>query len=250
MADREDYGIDAPRVVRNLGIIGGAFLVGGVLPRGVPGSAVLHMFWPSGLSLLAACAWMLASSLWLKKGVMRSLVGERRWRGDEMVLDVGCGRGLVSVEAARRVPHGSVHGVDIWQAEDLSGNGPEAILINAAAAGVSDRLTIDTGDARKLPYPDALFEVVLSMTTIHNIPDAAGRRQAISEAWRVLRPGGQILIFDIRHARTYLRQLRDEGATEITLKGPILLWGPVGWRFSAVKPSNSGSLITSPVDTV
>jgi len=74
------------------------------------------------------------------------------------------------------------------------------------------------------------------MTAIHNIPDKPGRRDAISEAWRVLRPGGQVLIFDIRHTRTYLQQLKDLGAVDERLKGPILLWGPVGWSFVASKP--------------
>jgi arsenite methyltransferase len=242
MAGREEYGIDAPGVVRMLGMLGVALLLCGVLPKGFPGATVLHGLWPSGVSLVAACAWMLASSLWLKKRVMRGLPGLRRWDGSEKVLDVGCGRGLVAVEAARRVPGGSVHGVDLWQAEDLSGNSPQAIRANAVAAGVADRLTIDTGDARKLPYGDATFDVVVSMTAIHNIPDAAGRRAAIAEAWRVLRPGGQMLLFDIRHAKTYLRQLREEGAIETTLKGPILLWGPVGWSFSAIKPRNTRDL--------
>jgi arsenite methyltransferase len=242
MAGREDYGIDAPGVVRSLGIVGIAFLVCGLLPRSIPGAMVLHNFWPSGLSVLAACAWMLASSLWLKKRVMRALLGQRNWRGNELVLDIGCGRGLVAIEAARRVPKGMVHGIDIWQAKDLSGNTPKAIVENAAVAGVTDRLTIDTGDARKLPYADASFDVVASMTAIHNIPDAAGRRDAIAEAWRVLRPGGQILIFDIRHARTYFRQIRDQDAVDAIMKGPIVLWGPVGWRFSATKPNDKQTL--------
>ena len=177
---------------------------------------------------------MLVSSLWLKR-VMYDLLGQRKWGGHEKVIDMVCGRGLVAVEAAQRVPHGSVHGVDIWQAEDLSGNSPKAILANAAAAGVTDRFNVDTGVARKFPYPSATFDVVLSMTAIHNIPDASGRRAAISEAWRVLRPGGQFLIFDICRERTYLRQLRDKGAIQTTLKGPVLLWGPMGWRFSAIK---------------
>jgi arsenite methyltransferase len=238
MAGREEYGIDAPGVVRTLGILGVALLICGVLPRSIPGATVLHNFWPSGLSVLAACAWMLASSLWLKKRVMRALLQQRNWCGNERVLDIGCGRGLVAIEAARHVPKGMVHGIDIWQTKDLSGNSPKAILANATAAGVTDRLTIDTGDARKLPYADESFDVVLSMTAIHNIPDAAGRRDAIAEAWRVLRPGGQILIFDIRYAKTYFRQLKAQGADEAVLKGPIILWGPVGWRFTATKPND------------
>lgn len=233
---REDYGIDAPGVVRTLGGVGMVFLLGRLVPNGVPGASIAHVFWPTGVSMLAASAWMLASSLWIKKRVMRSLLGQRNWNGTERVLDVGCGRGLVAVEAARRVPAGAVHGVDIWQAEDLSGNGPQAIRANASIAGVLSRLTIDTGDARNLPYADSTFDVVCSMTAIHNIKDVEGRRKAISEIWRVLRPGGQILIFDIRHAKTYLQQLSELGAMDTGIAGPIIMWGPLGWRFRATKP--------------
>jgi cyclopropane fatty-acyl-phospholipid synthase-like methyltransferase len=53
------------------------------------------------------------------------------WRGDETVLDVGCGRGLLLTAAARRIPDGKVIGVDIWQEVDQSGNRPEATWANA-----------------------------------------------------------------------------------------------------------------------
>ena len=237
MAAREYYGIDAPGVVRTMGILGIVLMAGGLLPNSVPGASMIHKFWPTGISALAGSAWMLTSSLVLKQRVMRSLLDQRHWRGDETVLDVGCGRGLVAVEAARRVPRGKVHGVDIWQGADLSGNSPDSIRANASIAGVSDRLVIDTGDARKLPYPDASFDVVSSMTALHNIGNTKGRREAISEVWRVVRPGGQILIFDIRHAKSYLRHLRDLGAVDTALVGPIILWGPLGWRLSATKPA-------------
>ena len=242
---RENYGIDAPTVVRNLAVIGLSLLLVSAATR-----VLLHLqiVGPSlltrilaingffiGITCCLMAFWMIASSKWLKQRVARALLDSREWRGDEAVLDVGCGRGLVAIAAARRVPRGTVTGVDIWQEVDLGGNSPEAIRANAEAAGVADRLVVDTGDARALPYPDASFDVVASMTAIHNIPDADGRRAAIAEAWRVIRPGGQILIFDIRHARKYARQLRDLGA-EVKLTGPILLWGPIGWRFSAVKP--------------
>jgi arsenite methyltransferase len=242
---REDYGIDAPTVVRNFIAIGVLLLV---LSLGTTALLQLRLVGPSvatrilqgnGLVMAVVClvmaCWMIASSKWLKQRVCRALLDMRQWRGNEQVLDLGCGRGLVAVAAARRVPRGKVTGVDIWQEVDLGGNSPAAIRANAEAAGVAGRLQVDTGDARSLPYPDASFDVVASMTVIHNIPDADGRRAAIAEAWRVTKPGGQLLIFDIRHARSYATQLRALGA-EVQLKGPILLWGPAGWRFSAVKP--------------
>lgn len=238
---REQYGIDAPTVVRNLALAGAIIVAFSLLPKEFLGAPLARSLWPTGVWLLAAAAWMLASSLWIKKIVMRSLLDLRRWRGDERVLDVGCGRGLVAIEAARRVPRGMVSAIDLWQAVDLSGNGPDAIRANAIVAGVEKRLAIDTGDARALPYDNASFDVVASMTAIHNIPGARGRRAAVSEAWRVVRPGGQILIFDIRHARSYLKQLRGLGAIDARLKGPILLWGPLGWSFSVSKPAGETS---------
>jgi SAM-dependent methyltransferase len=246
-ASREDYGIDAPTVVRNLAGIGVVLLaIGGttttllLLDRIRPGPLprVLSINGlATGIVCLVMAFWMFASSRWLKPRVARALLDARAWRGDEAVLDVGCGRGLVAIDAARRVPRGKVTGVDIWQERDLGGNGPQAIRANAEAAGVADRVTVDTGDARALPYADGIFDVVASMTTIHNIRDRTGRTAAIDEAWRVTRPGGQILIFDIRHARGYAAQLRAAGAIDVRMTGPILLWGPVGWRFSATKPA-------------
>ena len=242
---REDYGIDAPTVVRNLAVAGVLLLIlslgttallqfrivaPGTLTRILQGNGLI-----AAIMCLLMAFWMIASSKWLKQRVCRALLDSRAWRGDEAVLDIGCGRGLVAIAAARRVPRGQVTGVDIWQQVDLCGNSPEAIRANAEAAGVADRLQVDTGDARALPYADASFDVVASMTAIHNIPNAEGRRAAIAEAWRVTKPGGQLLIFDIRHGRTYARQLRALGA-EVKLSGPILLWGPIGWRFSALKP--------------
>ena len=242
---REDYGIDAPTVVRNLAGIGILLLIVSaattlLLHLQIVALTTLTLIlrnngFSIGIVCLVMAFWMIASSKWLKQRVCRALLDSRAWRGDETVLDIGCGRGLVAIAAARRVPRGRVTGVDIWQEVDLGGNSPEAIRANAEAAGVADRLQVDTGDARALPYPDASFDVVASMTAIHNIPSAEGRRAAIAEAWRVTRPGGQILIFDIRHARTYAAQLRALGA-DVKLTGPILLWGPIGWRFSAAKP--------------
>lgn len=66
-----------------------------------------------------------------KVGKLRSrdrLLDGLALRGDETVLDVGCGRGLLLIGAAKRLTTGTAVGVDIWQTEDLSGNRPEATL--------------------------------------------------------------------------------------------------------------------------
>ncbi len=53
-----------------------------------------------------------------------------------------------------------------------------------------------SGDMRKIPFPDLTFDAVVSNIAIHNIPDSEGRRRAITEIDRVLRPGGTIAIID------------------------------------------------------
>ena len=241
MAKRENYGIDAPGVVRNLAIAGTVLLsiVAYVHFQGGPES--LAPFLPTmratGLICAGMTLWMISSSLWFKQIVMRRLLDEHVWRGDEQVLDVGCGRGLVAIGAARRLGvGGKVHGLDLWQARDLSDNNPGSATANAEAASVSDRLVIDTGDMRAMPYADGQFDVIASMTAIHNIEEKAGRAQAIAEIWRVIKPGGQILIYDIRHAGAYANQLKTLGAVDVRISGPILLWGVFGRRFSATKP--------------
>jgi arsenite methyltransferase len=234
-----EYGIDAPAVVRNLGLGGVILVIGGLLVGGTKSVGWLALTLTiAGVCMAATAVWMLVSSLWLKQNVMRSLMNERQWHGDETVLDVGCGRGLVAIEAAKRVPRGSVHGIDLWQTVDLSGNSPDALLANAQAGGVQNLLRIDTGDARSLPYADGMFDVVVSMTAIHNIPNVEGRQTAIAEIWRVTKPGGQIMVFDIFYSRSYLAQLRELGASDMKLSGPILLWGLIGWRFSVRKPQD------------
>lgn len=242
MAKPENYGIDAPGVVRNLVIIGVALWCALLAFHIVGPPSWADPFVPAmrgaGIGCLAMSIWMVSSSLWFKQIVMRRLLDTHVWRGDEQVLDVGCGRGLVAVGAARRLgPGGKVHGLDLWQARDLSDNNPANAIANAEAAGVADRLVIDTGDMRKMPYADGQFDVIASMTAIHNIDDRDGRAQAIAEIWRVTKPGGQILIYDIRHTRSYASQLTSLGATDLRMSGPILLWGVFGRRFSAMKPA-------------
>jgi SAM-dependent methyltransferase len=243
---KENYGQDAPGVVRGLALAGVVLLFaarssgrGGLWLTNLSGpiEALRPTAIATGLGLVLMALWMMISSRWLKQIVLRQLLDSRQWRGDERVLDVGCGRGLVAIGAARRVPNGRVTGIDLWAARDLSGNDAVHARANAEAAGVADRLEIDTGDMRTLPYTDGAFDVVASMTAIHNIEEEAGRVAAVAEIWRVTKPGGQILIYDIRHARAYARQFRTLGATDIRMSWPILLWGVLGWRFSATRPS-------------
>ena len=139
------------------------------------------------------------------------LLDEIVWKGNERVLDVGCGRGLMLIGAAKRLTTGSATGIDVWQAEDLSGNRPEAALENAAREGVANRVRVETADMRKMPFPDGSFDVVVSCAAIHNLYSRDDRARAIGEIARVLTPGGQALIDDIRHHREYAAAFERSG---------------------------------------
>ena len=64
---------------------------------------------------------------------------------------------------------------------------------------MADRVEVETGDITKLPFSDASFDAVISMTVIHNIPSRDARDQALRELVRVLKPGGRIALFDLLH---------------------------------------------------
>jgi ubiquinone/menaquinone biosynthesis C-methylase UbiE len=173
---------------------------------------------PAGLSLALGCggmgAWMLWSSKVGKLRERETLLNHLAWTGRERVLDVGCGRGLMLIGAAKRLTTGRATGIDIWQQEDLSGNSTEATQRNAACEGVADRVELQTADMRTLPFGDATFDVVVSKAAIHNIYAAEGRAQAIAEIVRVLKPGGHALIDDIRHHGEYLAAFAAHGCPD------------------------------------
>ncbi len=128
-------------------------------------------------------------------------------KGDERLLDIGCGRGAVLLMAAQRLSRGRAVGVDVWSSTDQSGNAEQVTRQNAALEGVTERIELHTADMRRLPFDDGSFDVVVSSLAIHNVPGAGGRAKALREAARVLKKGGKLAIADIRHIRIYANEL-------------------------------------------
>ena len=215
MPQQPDYGIDAPGVVRNLLVIGVALIVSGIVfPAIHLGNITIlwsrSAFWPGGSCLLGGILMVLYAK-WGKFRHRDMMLDMLHWRGDERVLDVGTGRGLLLIGAARRLKTGTATGIDIWSTKDLSGNSLEHTQANVDIEGVKDRVDLKSDDARKLSFPDTSFDVILSNLCIHNIPDAQGRAQACREIARVLKPGGTALISDFINTGAYQRTLASCG---------------------------------------
>ena len=117
--------------------------------------------------------------------------------------------------AAQQLTTGRAVGVDLWRGADQSGNSAEATRRNAVAEGVADRVELHTADMTALPLEDNSFDLVVSSFAIHNIRGRAGREKAISEAVRVLRPGGRLMIADVRATRQHQAQLAKLGMKDV-----------------------------------
>lgn len=219
MSTRPRYGVDGWPYLVGLSISAVALPgVAALVRRRSPAAAVVL----AGLGAAAA----VPAGLGLryvavgKTGLRDRLLDAVPWRGDEVVVDLGCGTGLLALGAALRT-RGPVHGVDLWRGGDLSGNGPARLHRNAGLLGVADRLVVHTGDVRSLRLPDRSVDVVLSALCLHNLPDAAARAAALAEAVRVLRPGGTLALADLAHVeQEYAPYLRAEGFAVRTERAP------------------------------
>ncbi len=214
-------------------------LVLGSVPGASPIARALLLGWAfsAGVALLGTSGFMVFGSKVLKPRIVPELLLSKvALRGDEQVLDVGCGRGLVLIAAAKRLSTGRAIGVDIWRAEDQTGNRPEATWENAVIEGVGDRLEVKTGDARELPFKDGTFDVVLSSLVLHNIRKEEERRRAIREVVRVLRPGGRLAILDFQKVGEYARVLGESSMDNVAVSSSGFATLPPVRVVTATKP--------------
>jgi ubiquinone/menaquinone biosynthesis C-methylase UbiE len=112
----------------------------------------------------------------------RSVIELAGLRGEETILDAGCGTGLTLLGTAQRCPGCRLCGLD------LSARMVEVASSEARECGLP--LSLGTGTILRLPYRDGAFDVVLTNIMFHHL-DIGEKRQAVAEVARVLRPGGR-----------------------------------------------------------
>jgi len=240
-----DYGLDAPGAVLAIFLIGLAgAIVGFLLVRWTlswhagPSVEVAYAVQIFGFFCLAVASLMFASSRFGKFRARDRLLARLKLGGNEAVLDVGCGHGLLLIAAAKLLPRGHATGIDLWSQVDQSDNSREATLRNATLEGVAQRVSVHDGDMRKMPFADRSFDAIVAHFAIHNVRSRAGRREAIREIVRTLNHGGQVAISDLHGVELYADELRRADMTDVEISGLSFWTFPPARTVTARKPSH------------
>jgi len=229
-----DYGVDAPAVMRSFFIFGTlCFLLAIFAPH------IIHLgpvdinarsfYWPAGFLIGEGFLFL----LYVKVGKFKHrdfMLSLHNWRGDEDVLDVGCGRGLLLAGVAKRIVvlNGTGHatGIDVWSNVDMGGNSAAATQHNLDLEGVASLCTLISQPAQDMTFADSTFDVVVSNLCLHNIYDPPTRRRALDQIVRVLKPGGVTLISDYKLTGEYAKEFANAGLVVEKKRGNLFTTFP------------------------
>jgi ubiquinone/menaquinone biosynthesis C-methylase UbiE len=174
----------------------------------------------------------------------RHIVELAALRGNERLLDAGCGTGLMVRHIALQHPACRLHGIDL---------SPNVIAVahkSTAQRGLEPDLRV--GSITDLPYPDGAFDVVITNIMYHHL-DMVEKRQAVAEIARVLRPGGRYVAAEFgprasnpveRHLAKgeytlYPSHLAEAGLTVQHEELSPFIWGTQVYYRVAVKPDEA-----------
>ena len=105
-----------------------------------------------------------------------------------LALDVGTGPGQIPIKVALRLPQLRIVGIDLSEAMLAKARN------SAAAAGVEGQVRFEMADARRLPFPDRHFDLVMCNSLLHHAADPLA---TLNELARVTRPQGALLLRDL-----------------------------------------------------
>ncbi|XP_076948253.1 uncharacterized protein LOC143620436 [Bidens hawaiensis] len=178
-------------------------------------------FTGSVTALSAVCLFYTAGNIFYSSVALRWELAQRMvnavhdWSTVKTALDVGCGRGIllnaVAMQLKKSGSSGRVVGLD-------RKNTTLSTLRTAGMEGVEEYVTCREGDARRLPFPDNYFDVVVSAGFVHTVGKEFGQKTAaagaermrvIGEVVRVLKGGGVGVVWDLVHVPEYVQRLHE-----------------------------------------
>ena len=132
------------------------------------------------------------------------LIVSANLRGNEPILDIGCGTGKLDLRLARILRKGSIYGIDI------APNMIKTAKRNARRAGL--KISYRVGSATKLPYNGDMFDVVFTSLIFHHM-DYEEKRTTLLEIHRVLKRNGKYISVEFNEFphRWMIKFMRDSG---------------------------------------
>ena len=218
------YGVDDPRTLAELltagvlavavGIIISAYTAGSN-----PGAADAALIGGPGVGflILVVAAALYWSSRLGKPREMNKVISSIPWGGEEVVLDLGCGRGLATVMTAKKLGAGYAIGVDTWPKSRISGNDPLSVLANATREDVGKKVAAVKAQSAQLPFMDQSVEAVVSGVSLHHLVPKRQRKALFTEMARVLKDGGRVGILDAGNGNEYSALLQEIGMRDVVM---------------------------------
>lgn len=224
MKEKPDYANWVPvKLLILSGGAGGVFAVLAVLCRRFGGNAFFItagvIFALLAIVCLAFCGYMsyarklLAYDSGVQDKVLENVLNYLAWDGKGNLLDIGCGSGAMAIKAAKKFPGAEITGLDYWgfgwdYSQRLCEN-------NARIENVDDRVSFRKGDAASLDFPDASFDAIVSNMVFHEVRSQPDKIALITEALRVVKPGGGFSFSDIFFAKSDYKDI-DKLITELS----------------------------------
>lgn len=176
------------------------------------------------------------------------LFNQSNLTANSIVLEVACNMGTTSIELAQRF------GCTIY-AIDMDKNALTQARQNVAAAGLQDKIQVLDANATKLPFADAVFDVVINEAMLTMYVDKAKTR-LVDEYYRVLKPGGRLLTHDIMFTHEHL-EAGGQTQLENVVKSNVSPMSRMAWKalfiasgFQSVNTHHGAMSLMSPAGLI